>query len=171
MKIPKIFIPEKNLDLKVSQFSIDEDDTKEPDVENLNIEDLLLQEYSSSLITKGELTSTAIVNDYPFLNLNIIDRKVFACYEMNREESVTIHILKLLYAPNSSPKSDRIATENYADKIRSCVERLNTRFFPVICYALTKDPYILFIYSDNDSRIRMIVDTYKKRFHLKEIFA
>lgn len=126
MKLPKIFIPEKDLDLKVAQLSKNcKGITMGLGDENFDIEDLLLQEYSNRLSHSGELSSTIIKIDYPSLDLSIVDRKVYACYDTGRE-SVIVHALRLSSVPGSNLKSDWIDAESYVNDTHLCAEKIDT---------------------------------------------
>lgn len=151
MKIPKIFLPEKDLEEKI----IDLKSYKKNKIKSLN--DLVLWQDSDEFMGCNSLSDSDFETYYSLLDPESIEEKVEAKYD-----DITIHALKFV---------DQNLLKENAKTIRDILSLFNKKNHYSQGNAVIKDEYVIFLYTflgDSTNRMRF-VNAYKKKFGFREL--
>jgi len=151
MKTPKTFIPEKGLEYKVG-------DLKSQDEYKIrNLMGLILWPDSDEFESCTRLSDSDLMTRYKLLNPASVEDRIEIKYE-----NIEIHAFKFV--------DDSLLKENKRN-IYSIIEMVNKKNNYVQANAITKDKYVIFLYTflgDCDNRNKFI-NAYKRKFKFKEL--
>lgn len=152
MKVPKIFIPERDLNKVVESLKSDESG-KSREINDL--EDFILRGDMFVIISQGSVQYP--VQHYPF----ILKDDVINDIHIEYEQSSRVEVLEF--------KTKRLLEDNI-DNVIACVNHFNNiPEMSLKACALVKDAYATFVYAKDSQRMGKIIDVYKKKFHLKKL--
>lgn len=151
MKIPKTFIPDKELESKVEDLK----SQKKNKIKGLK--DLILWQDSEEFMRYTNILDPAFETYYKILDAKSIEEKVEVKYD-----DVIIHVLKFV---------DQNLLKENAKTIRGISSLFNKKSNYSQGNVVVKDQYAVFVYTflgDCDTRSRFI-NAYKKMFGFKEL--
>lgn len=151
MKIPKTFLPEKDLENKVGDLK----SQKKSKVKSLN--DLVLWRDSEEFMKCTNISNSGLMKDYQFLDTKSVYCGVCATYD-----DVLLNILEFV---------DQSSLEDNKKNIKKCLDKFNDKQLYSQCSAIVKDKYVVFVYTflgDCNNRSKFI-NAYKKMFGFKEL--
>jgi hypothetical protein len=153
MKLPKTFLPEKDLENKVENLK----SVKKKNVKSLN--DLVLWKDSEEFMICESLEDYNSKEEcvYSYLDIESISEKYLVKYD-----EVILLLLEFV---------DKSALDDSKKSVKGCLERFNSKNMYLKLNAVFKDKYAVFIETflgDYDNRSKFI-DAYKKKFGFREL--
>lgn len=153
MKLPKTFLPEKDLENKVENLK----SVKKKNVKSLN--DLVLWKDSEEFMICESLEDYNSKEEcvYSYLDIESISEKYLVKYD-----EVILLLLEFV---------DKSALDDSKKDVKGCLERFNSKNMYLKLNAVFKDKYAVFIETflgDYDNRSKFI-DAYKKKFGFREL--
>lgn len=128
MKVPKTFVPEKDLNRKVAEYNSDKRSNKSSKIKDLK--NLVLRQDSEDFIGWSKMHDY-VLKSYNLLNPKLVEEKVIVDYER-----LYVHIIKFL---------DKESLEFNLKGITATVNSYNQSTL-ARCNALFEDEYLIFIY-------------------------
>ncbi len=151
MKLPKTFLPEKDLEKKVTDLKL----VKKYKIKSLN--DLVLWRDSEEFMNCTNIPNSGLMKDYQFLDTKSVYGGFCVTYD-----DVLLNILEFV---------DQSSLGDNKKNIKKCLNKFNDKQLYSQCSAIVKDRYVIFVYpflGDYDNRYKFI-GAYKKKFGFREL--